>query len=284
MLRDHLLDADLILGDETVVQVLKESGRAAQSKSYLWAQMTGSGPPIRLFSYTPGRGGTHAQPLYEGIKPGAALMSDGYEVYNAIAASRGAIHLGCWAHARRYFVEAEAAIPKAARNPDQLATQFIAAIGELYAIEAKAKDLSVEQREQQRQQLSKPVLLKIEALLLQHLHGIIPGSLLGKALHYLSSQWPKLIRFVENGAWPIDNNLCENAIRPFVVGRRNWLFCDTVAGARASANLYSLIETCKANRIEPYTYLVDLFRKLPTAKTAEDFEALLPWNLAAPAI
>ncbi|OAI13175.1 transposase [Methylomonas koyamae] len=284
LLRDHLLDADLILGDETVVQVLKESGRAAQSKSYLWAQMTGSGPPIRLFSYTPGRGGTHAQPLYEGIKPGAVLMSDGYEVYNAIAASRGAIHLGCWAHARRYFVEAEAAIPKAARNPDQLATQFIAAIGELYAIEAKAKDLSVEQRGQQRQQLSKPVLLKIEALLLQHLHGVIPGSLLGKALHYLSSQWPKLIRFVENGAWPIDNNLCENAIRPFVVGRRNWLFCDTVAGARASANLYSLIETCKANRIEPYTYLVDLFRKLPSAKTAEDFEALLPWNLAAPAI
>jgi transposase len=95
LLRDHLLDVDLILGDETVIQVLKESGRAAQSKSYLWAQMTGSGPPIRLFSYTPGRGGTHAQPLYEGIKPGAALMSDGYEVYNGIATARGAVHLGC---------------------------------------------------------------------------------------------------------------------------------------------------------------------------------------------
>jgi transposase len=280
LLRDHLLDADLILGDETVVQVLKESGRAAQSKSYLWAQMTGAGPPIRLFSYTPGRGGTHAQPLYEGIKPGAVLMSDGYEVYNAIAAARGAIHLGCWAHVRRYFVEAETAIPKAARGPEQPATQFIAAMGELYAIEAKAKDLSAEQRKQQRQQLSKPVLVRIEGLLLQHLHAVTPNSLLGKALHYLSSQWPKLIRFVDNGAWPIDNNLCENAIRPFVVGRRNWLFCDTVAGARASANLYSLIETCKANRIDPYTYLVDLFRKLPSAKIAEDFEILLPWNLA----
>jgi len=98
-------------------------------------------------------------------------------------------------------------------------------------------------------------------------------------LHYLSSQWPKLIRFVENRAWPIDNNLCKNAIRPFVVGRRNRLFCDTVAGARASANLYSLIETCKANRIEPYTYLVELFRQLPLAKTVADFEALLPWQL-----
>jgi transposase len=279
LLRDHLLDADLILGDETVIQVLKESGRSAQSKSYLWAQMTGSGPPIRLFSYTPGRGGTHAHPLYEGIKPGAALMSDGYEVYNAIAATRGAIHLGCWAHARRYFVEAEAAIPQAARGPEQPATQFIAAMSELYAIESRAKELSPELRGQLRLAKSRPVLAKIEALLLQYLHAVTPNSLLGKALHYLSSQWPKLTRFVDNGAWPIDNNLCENAIRPFVVGRRNWLFADTVAGARASANLYSLIETCKANGIDPYTYLVDLFRKLPLAKSADDFEALLPWHL-----
>lgn len=131
LLRDHLLEADLILGDETGVQVLKESGRAAQSKSYLWAQMTGSGPPIRLFSYTPGRGANHAQPLYEGLKPGAVLMSDGYEVYNRIAATCCAVHLGCWAHARRYFIEAEAVIPKAARGPEQPATQFIAAMGEL---------------------------------------------------------------------------------------------------------------------------------------------------------
>jgi len=184
-----------------------------------------------------------------------------------------------WAHTRRYFVEAEAALPKAARGPEQPATQFIAAIGELYAIESRAKELSPELRGQRRLEQSRPVLARIEALLLQYLQAVTPGSLLGKALHYLSSQWPKLIRFVENGAWPIDNNLCENAIRPFVVGRRNWLFCDTVGGARASANLYSLIETCKANGMDPYTYLVDLFRQLPLAKTADDFEALLPWRL-----
>lgn len=187
--------------------------------------------------------------------------------------------LSSWAHARRYFVEAEAALPKAARGPEQHATQFIAAIGELYAIESRAKELSLERRGPLRQAQSRPVLARIEALLLQYLHAVTPGSLLGKALHYLSSQWPKLIRFVENGAWPIDNNLCENAIRPFVVGRRNWLFSDTVGGARASANLYSLIETCKANGMDPYTYLVDLFRQLPLAKTADDFEALLPWHL-----
>ncbi len=128
---------------------------------------------------TPGRSGQHAQPLYDGIKPGVVLMSDGYEVYNAIAAVRGAIHLGCWAHARRYFVEAEAAIPKAARGPESLATQFIAAIGELYAIEAQLKDLSAEQHGQQRQQLSKPVLAKIEGMLIQPLHAVTPNSLLG---------------------------------------------------------------------------------------------------------
>jgi transposase len=277
--RDRLLDTDLVLGDETVIQVLKEPGRTAQAKSYLWAQMTLSGPPVRLFAYAPGRGGSHASHLYAGIKADAALMSDGYEVYNAIAEANGLTHLGCWAHARRYFVEAEAAIPKAARGPEQTAAQFIAAIGELYAIEAKAKDLTPERRGQLRMERSPPVLARIEALLLRHLHSVTPSSLLGKALHYLSAQWPKLTRFVGNGAWPIDNNLCENAIRPFVVGRRNWLFADTVGGANASANLYSLVETCKANRIDPYTYLVDLFRKLPLAKTADDFEALLPWHL-----
>lgn len=279
LLRDHLLDAELIHADETTIQVLKEPGKKAQTKSYLWAQTTGSGPPIRLFGYAPGRGATHANILYAGIKPGAALMSDGYEVYGGIAAANCLTHLGCWAHCRRYFVEAEAVIPKTARTPEQPATQFIAAIGALYAVESKAKDKSAAERQRLRDELSRPILARIEAMLLKHLHAVVPGSLLGKALHYLSAQWPKLTRYVEKGAWPIDNNLCENAIRPFVVGRRNWLFADTVAGAHASANLYSLVETCKASGINPYAYLISIFRKLPTAQTADDFEALLPWRL-----
>lgn len=279
LLRDHLLDADLIHADETTIQVLKEHGKKAQTKSYLWAQATGSGPPIRLFGYAPGRGAVHAETLYAGIKSGAALMSDGYEVYGGVAAANRLTHLGCWAHCRRYFVEAEAVIPKAARKPEQPATQFIAAIGELYAVESKAKDTSATERQRLRDELSRPVLARIEAMLLKHLHAVVPGSLLGKALHYLSAQWPRLSRYVDNAAWPIDNNLCENAIRPFVIGRRNWLFADTVAGAHASANLYSLVETCKANSIDPYAYLVSLFRKLPTAQSADDFEALLPWRL-----
>lgn len=116
-------------------------------------------------------------------------------------------------------------------------------------------------------------------MLLQHLHTVLPQSLFGKALHYLHGQWPKLVRYIENGTWPISNNPCENAIRPFVIGRRNFLFCDTVAGANASASLYSLVETCKANDVDPYQYLVALFKALPHAQTADDYEALLPWTL-----
>ena len=120
---------------------------------------------------------------------------------------------------------------------------------------------------------------EIERLLLTHLHSVAPSSLLCEALHYLHGQWPKLVRFLDNGAWPLDSNPVENAIRPFVVGRRSWLFADTVGGANASANLYSVIETAKANNVEPYRYLVALFKKLPLAQIVDDYEALLLWNI-----
>ena len=134
----------------------------------------------------------------------------------------------------------------------------------------------------QRQQHSVPVLGQIDALLLASLHTVLPGSLLGKALHYLHSQWSKLMLYVTHGAYPIDNNACENSIRPFVIGRRNWLFSDTVAGAQASANLYSLLQTCAANGVDGYAYLRALLSALPSAQTAEDYEALLPWRLTLP--
>jgi hypothetical protein len=179
-------------------------------------------------------------------------------------------------------VEAEAVLPKPARTSAQPAAQFIAVIGELYAAEAAAREMDVEQRLRLRHERSRPVLARIQVLLLAHLHSVLPGSLLGQALHYLSEQWPKLVRFVDDGSFPIDNNACENAIRPFVIGRRNWLFADTVGGATASANLYSLIETAKANGIEPYQYLCALFAALPKATCLEDYEALLPWRVAVP--
>ena len=279
LLRDHLLDSELIYADETPVQVLKEPGRPAQAKSYLWAQMSGTGPPVRLFAYAPGRGSEHAGRLFAGCRPGAALASDGYEVYNGVAKAHGLIHLGCWAHARRRFIEAEAALPKSMRSPDQLASRFIRHIARLYGAEKRASLWTPQRRQRLRARYSAAVLREIERLLLTHLHTTTPSSLLGKALHYLHGQWPKLVRFQDSGTWPLDTNAVENAIRPFVVGRKSWLFADTVAGANASANLYSLIETAKANGVEPYAYLVTLFKRLPLACTVDDFEALLPWNL-----
>lgn len=136
--------------------------------------------------------------------------------------------------------------------------------------------------EKASQRYGAAVIRQIEKLLLENLHAVAPSSLLGEALHYLHSQWPKLIRFLDNGAWPLDSNPVENAIRPFVVGRRSWLFADTVGGANASANLYSLIETAKANNVEPYRYLVALFKWLPLAQTADHYESLLPRNIALP--
>ena len=121
-----------------------------------------------MFGYARGRGATHAETLYAGIKRGAALMSDGYEVYAGIAEGNGLTHLGCWAHCRRYFVEAEAMIPKTARSPEQPATQFITTIAELYAVEARARALTPEQRHALRQEYSQPILVKIEAMLLKH--------------------------------------------------------------------------------------------------------------------
>jgi transposase len=287
LLRDHLFDAEIVHGDETEVQVLKENGRPAQAKSYLWVQMSGTGPPVRLFSYAPSRSAHTAAGLYAGAH--GALMSDGYEAYAKVAAANRLVHLGCWAHARRYLVEAEAALPKMARPPDHPATQMLALIGELYRVEARWReravgaDETIEQafalRKRLREEHSAPLVRRLEALLLAHLHSVLPHSLLGKALHYLHEQWPKLIRFLDDGRYPTDNNACENAIRPFVIGRKNWLFSDSVAGAQASANLYSLIETAKANGIEPYRYLRSLFQRLPAAKSVDDYEALLPWNI-----
>ena len=290
LMRDHLLESPITFGDETTVQVLKEPGRSPQSKSYMWAQMTdasgaaGTGPPIRLFSYAPSRSGATAQALYAGMSRASVLMSDGYEVYAQVAQAYELVHLGCWAHCRRYFVEALDALPKNARTPDKPAAQFLALIAKLYAVESHAQGngLSTSERLRYRQAHSVAVLGQIQALVLAHLHSVMPGSSLGKALHYLSAQWPKLSRYVEDGSYPIDNNPCENSIRPFVVGRRNWLFSDTVAGANASANLYSLLQTCKVNGVNSYRYLKALLVALPLAQTADDYEALLPWNLVLP--
>ena len=189
LMRDHLLESPITFGDETTLQVLKEAGRSPQSKSYMWAQMSdasgtsGTGPPIRLFSYAPSRSGATAQALYAGMSRSSVLMSDGYEVYAQVARTHDLVHLGCWAHGRRYVVEALDALPKNARTPDKPASQFLALIARLYAVEsyAQGNNLSAPERLRYRQQHSVAVLGQIQALVLTHLHAVMPGSSLGKA-------------------------------------------------------------------------------------------------------
>lgn len=156
-------------------------------------------------------------------------------------------------------------------------------IRELYLIERPLWDrehpITPEHRVRVRTELSAPIVERFHAWLEALEPKVLPQSLLGKAVRYALGQWPKLIVFLTHGEVPLDNNRCENAIRPFVVGRKGWLFSDTVKGAVASANLYSLVETAKANGVEPHAYLSLLFERLPTARTVGEFEALLPWNL-----
>ena len=279
LMREQLLAAPILQGDETELQVCKEPGRPAQAKSWLWLVMTATGPPVRLFTYAASRATPTALSLYAEAR--GALVSDGYEPYAAVAEQYHLTHLGCWAHVRRRFVEAEALLPKAQRGASHPASVMLTHIRELYAVEARAREMDPAARQALRQQHSRAILDHIEQQLLAQREDVAPQSQLGKAYHYLASQWPKLTRYLDDGRYPIDNNAAENAIRPFVVGRKNWLFADSVKGAQASANLYSLIETAKANSLEPYHYLKRVFTELPRACTVADIERLLPWNLKA---
>ncbi|MFT5533549.1 MAG: transposase, partial [Candidatus Paceibacteria bacterium] len=154
----------------------------------------------------------------------------------------------------------------------------VALIGKLYGIEREHKDSTEAARLLARQQHSLPALARLRAWLDQTLPGVTPKSALGTALAYLQKYWDRLTRYTERGDLPIDNNRCENAIRPFVVGRKAWLFSDTPAGAHASAVIYSLLQTAKANGVEPYLWLRRVLRELPAATTVDEVEALLPWN------
>ncbi|MBY0242866.1 MAG: IS66 family transposase [Burkholderiaceae bacterium] len=275
LMRDALLDGAVIHMDETVVQVLKEAERKASTQSYMWVQSGGPpGKPVVLFDYDPSR--SAAVPLRLLADYRGYLMTDGYTGYNKLAKVDGVEHLVCFAHVRRYFVEAVRVQPKGKRGR---ADEAVDLIGKLYGIERTVKDATDEDRLLARQQLSVPALAALKAWMDKTLPTVPPKTALGKALAYMDKYWDRLVRYTERGDLPIDNNRVENCIRPFVVGRKSWLFSDTPAGAHASALIYSLVETAKANGLEPYTWLRRVMRSLPMAQTVEEMEALLPWNL-----
>ena len=275
LMNDRLLNYDIIAMDETRCQVLKEPGKTPQSQSFMWVQH--GGPPdktIILFDYDPSRSQQVPIKLLQDYK--GYLQTDGYDGYNKVCSQNDITQLGCWAHARRKFDEALKSQGKLKIKKVSLAAVGLKRIQCLYAVERQAKALTPAQRYELRQSRSVPILDDLRKWLDQHLLVVVKQSALGKAMHYLDKQWDKLIVYTEDGRLRMDNNLVENAIRPFVIGRKNSLFSDTVSGAKASANLYSLIETAKANGLEPYQYLKTIFTELPKATTVEQIEALLP--------
>ena len=277
LLAERMLNSPLIHCDETPLQVL-HSDKAPTAEHYMWVRAAGPpGRKIILFDYDASRAGSVPTRLLEGYQ--GILLTDGYEPYNNVSQALNLRHAGCMAHARRRFDEAHKAQPTDTIGHAKVARDFI---GELYRIERSLWDrdtpITAADRVRVRQQLSAPIMARFHAWLEALAPQVLPQSLLGRAVYYTLAQWPKLTLFLSEGEVPLDNNRCENAIRPFAVGRKAWLFCNTVAGARASANLYSLVETCKANGVEPHAYLSLLFARLPTLQRVEDFEAMLPWN------
>ena len=267
-------------GDETTVQVLKEPGKTAQSKSYMWVYRSAEQceHPVVLFDYQPGRGQEHPQAMLAGYD--GMLMTDGYAAWRTLD---GPTHFGCLAHARRMFVNAMKGQKKPGGRPAQALEYFKA----LYQVETLAKaalpegDTRAEYRHRLRRQHSAPLLESFKQWLDELAPLTLPNSLLGKAIAYTRNQWQYLSYYVTDGQAPIDNNVIERDIRPFCTGKKSWLFSDSVAGAKASAMVYSLMLTCRACGVEPYAYLLHVLTELPQRAPDADVTDLLPFHYAA---
>lgn len=275
-LHRKLCERQFLMADETPIQVLKEPERRPQSKSYVWVFRTGEdqGIPIVLFHYTPTRKGANAAEFLSNATEGYFLMTDGYKGYNKVP---DANRCACWAHIRRYWLKA---IPKGhEQDHTHPAVQGLLYCDKLFRYERqyKEKGLSVKQIYKRRLKDQEPV---IDAFL-SWVDGLTPktGDGIIKAINYTNGCRPYLKNYLKNGACSLSNNLSENAIRPIVMGRKNWLFSDTQDGADASMVIYSLIETAKENGINPEKYLEYLLEnRLSAEMSDEELERFAPWD------
>ena len=272
-LKKHLLEGHVIHADETMIQVLKEDGKKATSGSRMWVYATPErgARQIRYFEYQPDRKGIHAVEFLNGFH--GCLVTDGYAGYEQV---EGVTRCGCWAHMRRKWREA---MPKGATTENSKAAVGYEYVNKLFLLERKFSRKTDEERKFARQAMEEP-LLDAYWLWLKTLDPT-PGSKLEEAVTYARNQEKALRAFLDHGDVEISNNTAENAIRPFAVGRKNWLFSDTAKGAESSAIVYTLVETAKANGLEPYAYLSQLMQDLPwygTHPSADDLEAALPWS------
>lgn len=277
LMHEDLLASPVIHVDETEVQVICEPGRTAQAKSYMWCIARQTEQPIIMFNYEPSRSKKAALGLLDSYS--GTIVCDGYKVYNSLSFVLGCVIAGCFAHMRRKFWHAEKVAKKEAKKGTVImASKALALIKKIYAIEAKIKDRPPDEILKVRQELSVPLLDTLLAWLKETELSVLPSSPTGKAVSYALGQWTKLIQFTMDGLVPIDNNFVEAHIRPFVIGRNAWLFSFTPKGAHASAILYSLVESAKANGIDPHDYLHLIFKELPKSPTLDKLEKLLPYK------
>jgi transposase len=277
LLKQHIRSGPMMQMDETTVQVMKEPGRQDTQRSFMW--LARGGPPDKpavIYEYRETRGAYHIDAFIDGFS--GYLQTDGYPGYDTALAGRvGIVHVGCFAHARRKFHEAAKASKKSGAAHTAMAN-----IAKLYTVERslRSQGLSDEDFLQKRRNAVEPILSSLKAWLDEKVDRVPPESLLGKAVHYTLKQWEKLIRYLDCPYLTPDTNAAENAIRPFVLGRKNWIFSGSPAGAESSCALYSLIETAKQNGLNPYSYLRTVFDAVPRIDNPDDWKALLPWNMS----
>lgn len=270
-MKETLLGQDIIMADETSVQVLREDGKAPESKSFMWVYRSGRyGPSMVLYEYQPSRSQDHPKAFLRGFK--GYLITDAYAAYADIP---DVTNSGCWAHARRKFDEAIKASGGKTKNPKAL--EGLEFINKLYDVEQELRDNEPQSRYEERLLRSKPMLEAFLAWLQKTNEESLPQTHLDKAINYCLKQWQPLNTFLLDGRLEIDNNRTERSIKSFVIARKNFLFCVAPYSAKASAITFSLVESAKENGLKPFEYLKYLLEELPNA-ASQDLDRYLPWS------
>jgi transposase len=266
-LKAGLLTRPVLHADETPVAMLKP-GAGKTHRAYLWSYGTSAFDPMKavIYDFAESRAGKHARAFLGDWR--GTLVCDDYAAYNALFA-QGITEAGCMAHARRRFFDLHA------NHKSQIAGEALEIFGQLYGVEREVADLAVEERLRIRQAKARPIADTLHAWLTTQRQRVPTGSATAKAIDYSLNRWAALIRYLDDGQVPIDNNWLENRIRPVALGRANWLFAGSLRAGQRAAAIMSLIQSAKLNGHDPYAYLRDVLARLPT-QPASRIGELLP--------
>ena len=260
-LRDVVLGQSVVHADETPVQMLAPGSKKTH-RSYVWAYATSQfcKTAAVVYDFSPSRAGEHARNFLQDWR--GKLVCDDFGGYKA-SFELGVTEIGCMAHARRKFYELHVT------NKSMLAEQALRYIQLLYEIESEARDLEPDLRRQIRQEKAVPVMDRLHAWMIAQRDLVPEGSAISRALNYSLKRWAALSRYLDDGAVPIDNNWAENQIRPWALGRKNWLFAGSLRSGKRAAAIMSLIQSARLNGHDPYAYLKDVRTRLPTQRASE---------------